>query len=196
MSTTMFLSALLMLRGLDGAAGSDLQVNGKLIHSTQTLLSSEDGRHSVRKQQHHEANNEISRSLDHKSYKVHVTPTTSRISLPTIIRLYPQAAKTPQRHTNMPMRFGREINPGDDRAPNSTPNMPQRFGRSWEVNRMCAECTGVQEAPNPVLSERLEKTIHFWSLLKTLASQQFLNTGITDYDKTANCHPGIPSETL
>lgn len=50
MLTTILLSALLMLGGLVGVAVSDLQVYGKSIHSDKTLLSSDDGQHTVRKQ--------------------------------------------------------------------------------------------------------------------------------------------------
>lgn len=49
MLTTVFLSALLML---EGAAAADLQVYRKSIHGDKTLLSSDDGRHTVRKQPH------------------------------------------------------------------------------------------------------------------------------------------------
>ncbi|XP_023286754.1 uncharacterized protein LOC111673268 [Seriola lalandi dorsalis] len=189
MSTTMFLSALLMLGGLGGATASDLQVYGKLIHSDKTLLSSEDGRHTVRKQPHQQTNSEIRRSLDLESFNMHVTPTTSKISLPSIIKLYPPTAKPVHMHANMPMRFGRESDPGDDRAPNSNPNMPQRFGRSWEVIRMCAECPDIREAPNPALPERLGRNSPFWILLRTLASEQLFNTGLhwaEDFDFTTS----------
>lgn len=52
MLTAVFLSTLLMLGGLGGAAASDLQVYGKSIHSDKTLVSSDDGRHAVTKQPH------------------------------------------------------------------------------------------------------------------------------------------------
>lgn len=52
MLTTVFLSALLMLGGVRGAAASDFQVYGQLIHSDKTLVSREDGRHTVRRQPH------------------------------------------------------------------------------------------------------------------------------------------------
>ncbi|XP_051246007.1 pro-FMRFamide-related neuropeptide VF [Dicentrarchus labrax] len=176
MLTTVFLSTLLMLGGLGGAAVSDLQVYGKSIHSDKTLLSSDDGRHTVRKQPHQQAKGEIRRSLDLESFNIHVSPTTSKISLPTIIRLYPPTAKPLHLHANMPMRFGRDSNPGDDRSPNSTPNMPQRFGRSWEVFQMCAECPGVQEPPKS--PQGLRRTSLYWSLLRTLANAELLNTGL------------------
>ncbi|KAF0024686.1 hypothetical protein F2P81_023488 [Scophthalmus maximus] len=85
----------------------------------------------------HWTKSESHRSLDLGSLNMHVTPAISKISLPTIIKLYAPTAKPIHMHVNMPMRFGREKDPDDDKAPNS-PNMPQRFGRSRAVNRLCA----------------------------------------------------------
>lgn len=51
MLVTMILSALLMLRGL---GESDVHVFGKSVRSGKTLLSSNDGTYSVRKQPHQE----------------------------------------------------------------------------------------------------------------------------------------------
>ncbi|XP_072226213.1 pro-FMRFamide-related neuropeptide VF [Leuresthes tenuis] len=178
MLTTVVLSALLMLGGLGGAAASDLHAFGKSMHSDNALQSSKDGRHTVRKQTHQQAKSGIRRSLDLENFNIHVTPTTSKISLPTIIKLYPPTAKPLHMHANMPMRFGRESSPSDERVPNSSPNMPQRFGRSWKVIRMCAECREVREAPSPVLPQRFGRNAPFWSLLRTLASEQLLNAGL------------------
>lgn len=125
-----------------------------------------------------QAKSEIRRSLDLESFNVHVTPTSSKLNLPTIIRLYPPTATPLHMHANMPMRFGRDSNPGEDRSPNSNPNMPQRFGRSWEVIQMCAECPGVQEAPNPVQPQRFGRKRLYWSLLRTLANAHLLNSGL------------------
>ncbi|XP_070778332.1 pro-FMRFamide-related neuropeptide VF [Enoplosus armatus] len=189
MLTMVFLSTLLLLGGLGGAAASDLQVYGKSIHSDKTLLNSDDGRHTVRKQPQQQTKSAIRRSLDLDSFNIHVTPTASKISLPTIIKLYPPTAKPLHQHSNMPMRFGRESSPGDDRSPNSNPNMPQRFGRTLEENKMCAECPGVPEAPNPVLPQRFGRNNPYWSLLKTLATVQLLNTGLhwaEDFDFTTS----------
>lgn len=118
----------------------------------------------------------IRRSLDLESFNVHVTPTTSKISLPTIIKLYPPTVKPLHLHANMPMRFGRESNPDDDRSPSSIPNMPQRFGRSWEVIQMCTECLGDRETLK--LPQKLGRNSLYWSLLRTLANAQLLNTGL------------------
>lgn len=52
MLTMLVLSTLLMLGGLGGAAASDLQVYGKASYIDRTLLSSNDGRHVVKKQPH------------------------------------------------------------------------------------------------------------------------------------------------
>ncbi|XP_039978358.1 pro-FMRFamide-related neuropeptide VF [Xiphias gladius] len=187
MSPTTFVSALLMLGGLGGVEVSDLQVYGKSVHSDKALLSSENGRHTVREQPHQQTKHEIRRSLDLKSSNMHVTPTTSKISRPSIIKLYPSPTKPLHLHANMPMRSGRESNHDDDKKPNSTPNMPQRFGRSSDVIRMCAECSDVREAPTPVLLRRLGRDGLYWSLLWTLANEQFLNTGLhwaVDFDFT------------
>ncbi|XP_041811878.1 pro-FMRFamide-related neuropeptide VF [Chelmon rostratus] len=184
MLTALFLSTLLMLGGLGGAAASDLQVYGKSVHSDNTLSRGDGGR-TARKQPHLQTKGEIRRSLDLGSFNVQVTPTTSKISQPAIVKLYPPTAKPLHLHANMPMRFGRENNPGDDRSPNSTPNMPQRFGRSWEIIQMCAECPGAREAA--VSPQRFGRNSLFWSLLKTLANAQLLNTGLhwaEDFDFT------------
>ncbi|CAI5690328.1 unnamed protein product [Oreochromis niloticus] len=172
MLVTMILSALLMLRGL---GGSDVHVFGKSVRSGKTLLSSNDGTYSVRKQPHQETKNEIHRSLDLESFNIHVAPTTSKFSLPTIIRFYPPTVKPLHLHANMPLRFGRQ---SDERTPNSSPNLPQRFGRSWEAIRVCAECPSVRRAPNQLLSQRFERNSPYWKLLRTVASEQLLNTGL------------------
>ncbi|XP_017278134.1 pro-FMRFamide-related neuropeptide VF [Kryptolebias marmoratus] len=176
MLTMVILLALLMLGGLGGAAASDFHVFGKSIHDDETLQSSNDDRHSIRKQPRQQMASGIRRSLDLESFKIHVTPATSKISLPTIIKLYPPTAKPLHMHANMPLRFGRESS--DDRAPNSSPNMPQRFGRSWEVLRMCGECRDIREAQSPVLPQRFGRNVPYWSLLRTLTSEQLLNTGL------------------
>ncbi|XP_033182109.1 pro-FMRFamide-related neuropeptide VF [Anabas testudineus] len=173
MLTTVFLSALLVL-----GAAADLQVYRKSIHGDKTLLSSDDGRHTVRKQPHQQTKSEIRRSLDLESFNIHVTPATSKMSLPTVIKLYPPTAKPLHLHANMPMRFGRWSDTGDDRAPNSNPNMPQRFGRAWEVTRTCVKCHDIREAPNPVLPQRFGRNLPYWSLLRTLASEQLLNSDL------------------
>ncbi|XP_031179093.2 pro-FMRFamide-related neuropeptide VF [Sander lucioperca] len=175
---TVFLSALLILGGLGVPAASDLQVYGKSIHSDTTLLSINDGRRTVSKQPHHQTKSEIHRSLDLNSFNVHVTPAPSKISLPTFIKLHPPKIKPSHLHANMPMRFGRESIPDNDKEPKSTPNMPQRFGRSWEVIRMCAECPDVREALNPVLPQRFGRSGPYWSLLRTLANAPLVNSGM------------------
>ncbi|XP_037548872.1 pro-FMRFamide-related neuropeptide VF [Nematolebias whitei] len=176
MLTMVILLALLMLGRLGGTAASDLHVFGKSIHNDEALQSSNDDRHSVRKQPRQQMTSGIRRSLDLESFKIHVTPTTSKISLPTIIKLYPPTAKPLHMHVNMPLRFGRDSS--DDRAPNSSPNMPQRFGRSWEVLQMCRECRDIRDAPSPMLPQRFGRNVPYWSLLRTLASNQLSNTGL------------------
>ncbi|XP_034096714.1 pro-FMRFamide-related neuropeptide VF [Gymnodraco acuticeps] len=163
---------------------SDLQVHGTFINRDKTLLSSDYGRHSVRKQQ--QTKSDIRKSLDLESYKVHVNPTTSRISLPTIIKLHPPTAIPFHLHANMPMRFGRENLPGDEIT-----NLPQRFGRSWDL---CAECREVREAQLPQrfgrswdlcaecrevreaqLPQRFGRGSPFWGLLRTMTKAQIFN---------------------
>ncbi|KAA8586014.1 hypothetical protein FQN60_007583, partial [Etheostoma spectabile] len=170
-----FLSALLMLVGVGGAAASDLHVYGKSIHSDKTLLSINDGRHTVNKQPHHQI---MKVSLDLKSLNAHVTPTTSKISLPNFIKLHPLPANPVLLHANMPMRFGRESIPDNDKDPKLTPNMPQRFGRSWELIRMCAECPDGRAALNPVLPQRFGRSGPYWSLLRTLANVPLVKNGL------------------
>ncbi|XP_013866639.1 pro-FMRFamide-related neuropeptide VF [Austrofundulus limnaeus] len=177
MLTTVIMLALLMLGGLRGAAASDFHVFGKSIHDDETLQSSSSDRILLRKQPRQQMTSGIRRSLDLESFKLHVTPATSKISLPTIIKLYPPTAKPLHMHANMPLRFGRDSS--DDRAPNSSPNMPQRFGRSWELLQMCGECRDVREAPSPVLPQRFGRNVPYWSLLRTLASEHLLNTGLS-----------------
>uniref|UniRef100_A0A3P9BUS8 Uncharacterized protein n=1 Tax=Maylandia zebra TaxID=106582 RepID=A0A3P9BUS8_9CICH len=162
MLVTMILSALLMLRGL---GGSDVHVFGKLVRSGKNLLSSNDGTYSVRKQPHQETKNKIHRSLDLESFNIHVAPTTSKFSLPTIVRFYPPTVKPLHQHANMPLRFGRQSHPSDERTPNSSPNLPQRFGRSWVAIRV-------------LLSQRFERNSPYWKLLRTVAIEQLLNTGL------------------
>lgn len=98
------------------------------------------------------------RSLDLESFKIQVTPTTSKVSLPTIVRLFSPTVRPLHKHINMPMRFGRNSVPNDDQ--NSTPNMPQRFGRSWKVIQLRAECQ----------PHRPLRNSQYWSPLRTLAN--------------------------
>uniref|UniRef100_A0A668A848 Uncharacterized protein n=1 Tax=Myripristis murdjan TaxID=586833 RepID=A0A668A848_9TELE len=120
--------------------------------------------------------NGIRRSLDFENFNIHVAPTSSKISLPTMVRLYPPTAKPLHMHANLPLRFGREYDSDDDRLPKSSPNLPQRFGRSWEVIRMCAECPDVEESSLPTLPQRFGRSSLSWSLFRTLASDWPLNT--------------------
>ncbi|KAF6716737.1 Pro-FMRFamide-related neuropeptide VF [Oryzias melastigma] len=173
MLTTMMLSVLLVLGGLGGAAASDLHVFGKSFHSDDPLESSHDSQLSMlRKQLRQQTKRGIRRSLDLESFNIRVSPTSSKLNLPTVIKLYPPTAKPLHMHANMPLRFGRE---SDDRVPNSSPNMPQRFGRSWEVLRMCGGCRSVREAQSPVLPQRFGRNTPHWGFLNSLASEQLLN---------------------
>ncbi|XP_041822961.1 pro-FMRFamide-related neuropeptide VF [Melanotaenia boesemani] len=197
MLTAVILNVLLLLGGLGGVAASDIHVFGKSIHSDNTMQGSNDGRHTVKKQPYQQTKSGIRRNLDLESFNIHVTPTTSKLSLPTIIKLYPPTVKPLYKHVNMPMRFGRESSPGDDRSPNSNPNLPQRFGRSWEVIRICAKCRNVREAPRLVLPQRFGRNVPYWSLLRTLASEQLLNTGLhwtEEFDITSSLEEEVDME--
>ncbi|PWA15431.1 hypothetical protein CCH79_00008432 [Gambusia affinis] len=176
MLAAVILSALLMMGGLGGVAASDFHVFGKSFHNGEILRSSTNDRQSVRKQPLQQIPSGLRRSLDLESFKLHMTPATSRNSLPTIIKLYPPTAKPLHMHANMPLRFGRDSN--DERAPNSSPNMPQRFGRSWELIQMCGECREARDAPSPVLPQRFGRNAPYWSLLRTLANEHLLDAGL------------------
>ncbi|XP_040044803.2 pro-FMRFamide-related neuropeptide VF [Gasterosteus aculeatus] len=187
MSTTTFLSALLMLGGLGGEAASDSQVYRKSMNSDRTLLSSNGGGHTVRKQPHQQTTSEIRRSVDLESFRILSTPRTYKISLPNVIKLYPPTATPIHLHANMPMRFGRESDPADDTS--STHNMPQRFGRSWGGIQRCAEGPKIREAPGPVLPQRFGRSSPYRSLLRTLVNKKLFNTGLywdEDFDFTAS----------
>ncbi|KAM6973957.1 pro-FMRFamide-related neuropeptide VF isoform 2-T2 [Tautogolabrus adspersus] len=167
MSTTVFLSVLLMLGGLGGAAMSDVQVFEKSAHRGKSFLGSDDERHSVRRQLHQQTKSVSRRSLDLESFNIQSTP-TSKISLPTMTKLYPPTAKPLHLHANMPMRFGRQSSTGEDREQNSTPNLPQRFGRAWELIQMCAECPRVRAIANAALPQRFGRNSLNWKLLMRL----------------------------
>ncbi|XP_055013089.1 pro-FMRFamide-related neuropeptide VF [Boleophthalmus pectinirostris] len=131
MSTALGLFVLLMLGGLGGAA-SQVQIYGKSVYGG--MKSGYVGRpgsggHLTRTP----SKNTIHRSLDLEAFNLHVTPTSSRISLPTVIRLYPPTAKPLHLHANMPLRFGRANGPAHDGSTN--PNMPLRFGRNSDPAR-------------------------------------------------------------
>ncbi|XP_055081467.1 pro-FMRFamide-related neuropeptide VF [Periophthalmus magnuspinnatus] len=127
MSTVLGLCVLLILGSLGGAAASQVQIYGKSVYGG--LRSGYVGRQTARGHlTRSPSKNTIHRSLDLEAFNLHVTPTASKISLPTIIRLYPPTAKPLHLHANMPLRFGRANNPAHDSPTN--PNMPLRFGRN------------------------------------------------------------------
>ncbi|XP_034561472.1 pro-FMRFamide-related neuropeptide VF [Notolabrus celidotus] len=187
MSITVFLSVLLMLGGLGGAVTTDLRVFGKSAHGGKSLLSSGDGRHVVRKYLHQQTKSDSQRSLDIETFNIHSTP-PSKISLPSIVKLYPPTARPLHLHANMPMRFGRQSSSSEDRGQKSTPNMPQRFGRAWETVQMCAGCPKVRGVVNTVLPQRFGRSSLYW-LLKTMVNDQLPNNGMhwsKDVDLTAS----------
>uniref|UniRef100_A0A672FUE4 Uncharacterized LOC115380997 n=1 Tax=Salarias fasciatus TaxID=181472 RepID=A0A672FUE4_SALFA len=182
-------SVVLVLGGLGGTATSDFQMLEKSLHRDKSLLSDPGGRHSVRRQPHQQMKTESRKSLGIDHLNIHVAPTTSRFSLPTIIKLFPPTARPLHMHANMPLRFGRDGNTGDGNGPNLTPNLPQRFGRAREELRVCEKCRQVREATNPVLPQRFGRNIPNWSLLRALASEQLSTTGLhwaEDFDFTSS----------
>ncbi|XP_074543547.1 pro-FMRFamide-related neuropeptide VF [Halichoeres trimaculatus] len=172
MSVTVFLSVLLVLGGLFGTVTTDPQVLGKSALGGRSLLSSDDGRHTVRKHLHQQGKSDFHRSLDPNSFKIQPTPTKSKISLPSIIKLYPPTPKPLHLHANMPMRFGRQMGSGNDKGQN--PNMPQRFGRGWPTVHMCTECHKRQEQADVVLPQRFGRSSLKWRLYKTLIGDQLI----------------------
>lgn len=135
--------------------------------------------------------NTLHRSLDLESFNIGVTPTASKINLPTIIRLYPPTAKPRHLHANMPLRFGRDnsldnrnhpSNPNmplrfgrdsdfpHDHSSSNNHNMPQRFGRSWKVVQMCRQCTARGKTPRTEQIQTIKRDGVYWSLLQTLQS--------------------------
>ncbi|CAF99426.1 unnamed protein product [Tetraodon nigroviridis] len=127
----------------------------------------------MRKELHHQVKNNILRSLDLESLNIHVSP-TSKISFPTIIRLYPPTPQPPLRHINMPMRFGRNSFHGDDHNPNSAPNMPQRFGRSWKKIQLCEGCYEAHR----ILKHRVKHARNGQRFISTLLNAQLLKSAL------------------
>ncbi|XP_054619882.1 pro-FMRFamide-related neuropeptide VF [Dunckerocampus dactyliophorus] len=170
MVITILLSALLMMMaGLDArAAVSDLKVSGKSIHGGKALQSSDHGRHTARKQTRREKNGDMQRSLDPDHFKIDITPTTSKTSLPSIVKIKHPTAQPAHMHINMPQRFGRENIPDYDKPKHK---MPQRFGRSGEEIPTCVERFG-----DPELLQRKWRNSPYWRLLRILASDQLLTT--------------------
>ncbi|XP_077364346.1 pro-FMRFamide-related neuropeptide VF isoform X2 [Festucalex cinctus] len=115
-------------------------------------------------QTQHQTKSELLRSLDLLHLKTNTALTTSKMSLPAIVKLHPPDEKRLHLLTNMPQRFGRE-SVSDDLK--STPNKPQRFGRSWEAIPKCAECIG--EIQNLEARQRKRRNIPCWRLHPTLA---------------------------
>ncbi|XP_068189726.1 pro-FMRFamide-related neuropeptide VF [Antennarius striatus] len=146
------------------------RLGGKPIHSDKTL-STNDGRHSVRKQPHQQIKQELRRSLDLQRFKVHMTPTTGKITFPNILKLDPPISNPLHLHTNLPLRFGRNSNDNEVRTANSTPNMPQRFGRSWGVTQPCTYCSNIQDAPKK--PQRPGRSSLFQSLLRSLRRNSY-----------------------
>ncbi|NP_001076418.1 pro-FMRFamide-related neuropeptide VF precursor [Danio rerio] len=92
---------------------------------------------------------EIPRSLEIQDFTLNVAPTSGGASSPTILRLHPIIPKPAHLHANLPLRFGRDAQPGTgDRAPKSTINLPQRFGRS------CTMCARSGTGPSATLPQR------------------------------------------
>nr|XP_057903832.1 pro-FMRFamide-related neuropeptide VF [Doryrhamphus excisus] len=181
MVITILLSALLLMTaGLDaGVVVSDLKVSGKSIHGGKALQSGDHGRHTVRKHTHQEKNGDVQRSLDPDHFKIYISPTTSKTSLPSIVKINHPKTQPTHMHVNIPLRFGREDIPDED---TSQHKLPQRFGRSGEEIPTCAERFG-----DPELLHRKWIKSPYWRLLRMLASAQIWNMCLywsEDFDLT------------
>ncbi|KAL0962001.1 hypothetical protein UPYG_G00334400 [Umbra pygmaea] len=117
------------------------------------------GQHIVQRRQYPKPSNEIQRSLEMDDLKIFAVPTSSKvISAPTMVRLYLPPYKPSHLHANLPLRFGRDIQPDDTHSPKSTLNLPQRFGRSQgsgaTIPASCSECPRVGTLPSATLPQR------------------------------------------
>uniref|UniRef100_A0A3B3ZSU6 Uncharacterized protein n=1 Tax=Periophthalmus magnuspinnatus TaxID=409849 RepID=A0A3B3ZSU6_9GOBI len=150
MSTVLGLCVLLILGSLGGAAASQVQIYGKSVYGG--LRSGYVGRQTAR------GKNTIHRSLDLEAFNLHVTPTASKISLPTIIRLYPPTAKPLHLHANMP-DFAHNHHVIPNMPLRNTPTMPQRFGRAGKMFHVCPPCSDGEE------TQETQRDGLYWSLI-------------------------------
>lgn len=111
-----------------------------------------------------------------ESFNIQVSPTSGRVSLPTIIELYPPTLQPSHRHVNMPMRFGRDSvhDHDDDHISTSNANMPQRFGRSRKALQPSGDCPEARGVPSPPFRYARKGSL---SLIRTLVKAQLLKTG-------------------
>lgn len=113
-----------------------------------------------------QSSNEIPRSLEIQDFKINILPTSGKVNLPTMVKLFPGSTKPLHLHANLPLRFGRESDLGD-RLPKSTLNLPQRFGRSGTVIQSCSECPHLGVVPSATLPQRFGRNSPFRNLFRT-----------------------------
>uniref|UniRef100_A0AAV2K9G9 Uncharacterized protein n=1 Tax=Knipowitschia caucasica TaxID=637954 RepID=A0AAV2K9G9_KNICA len=104
-------------------AGAEVQIYGEASHMS---------RHSARRPQRTKSSSKTSvhRSLDLEALTLQASPSTSRSSLPAVVRLFPPTSKPAPLPLNMPLRFGRTNTVQDlDNSGPVNPNLPMRFGR-------------------------------------------------------------------
>ncbi|XP_036371946.1 pro-FMRFamide-related neuropeptide VF [Megalops cyprinoides] len=127
-------------------------------------LSSADTRHAEEQRLYPQASHENLRSLEMDDFTLKEAPTTTKVSSPTILKLYPSAGRPTLLHANLPLRFGRASSWGAVRMPKSALNLPQRFGRSQVLDAPvplpCHQCTrsGGVASPSATLPQRFGRT--------------------------------------
>lgn len=96
---------------------------------------------------------ENTRSLNIGDFPLTVLPTSSRASLPIVMKLH-HGGKPSHLHANLPLRFGRTsevLQPRElQTSPKSSLNLPQRFGRS----EVCSKCKRSGTPPSATLPQR------------------------------------------
>ncbi|XP_062343342.1 pro-FMRFamide-related neuropeptide VF [Osmerus eperlanus] len=127
---------------------------------------SNDNRNYFRKRQYIQSSNEIPRSLEIQDFKINILPTSGKVNLPTMVKLFSGSTKPLHLHANLPLRFGRESDLGD-RLPKSTLNLPQRFGRSGTEIQSCSECPHLGVVPSATLPQRFGRNSPFRNLFRT-----------------------------
>ncbi|KAL4629703.1 pro-FMRFamide-related neuropeptide VF precursor-like [Arapaima gigas] len=126
--------------------------------------SSVEVRQPVQQSQYPETSHGNLRSLEMDSFQFKVAPTSGKVSIPTMLRLYPSVGKASPLHANLPLRFGRASPTGVLRIPKSSLNLPQRFGRAqtseWSAVVSCHQCprSGVLTSPSATLPQRFGRT--------------------------------------
>uniref|UniRef100_A0AAY4BF93 Uncharacterized protein n=1 Tax=Denticeps clupeoides TaxID=299321 RepID=A0AAY4BF93_9TELE len=93
---------------------------------------------------------ETPRSLEVLDLPLPVIQFSSRLSAPSLLKLYPAAGKPSHMHANLPLRFGRSDQWERGPRTKSSLNLPQRFGRSY----ICSDCPRAGTPPSATLPQR------------------------------------------